>query len=59
MAVVTANGPIDRESLGITLPHEHLYVVPAMRRKGISQAGIDTILVENPKALLDVNEKYL
>jgi predicted metal-dependent phosphotriesterase family hydrolase len=33
--------------------------VPAMRRKGISQAALDTIMVENPKSLLDVDEKYL
>jgi phosphotriesterase-related protein len=26
MAVITANGPIDKEALGITLPHEHLFV---------------------------------
>ena len=26
MAVVTVNGPIDKEELGITLPHEHLFV---------------------------------
>lgn len=26
MAVMTVNGPIDSEALGITLPHEHLFV---------------------------------
>jgi phosphotriesterase-related protein len=26
MAVMTVNGPIDKDALGITLPHEHLFV---------------------------------
>jgi phosphotriesterase-related protein len=26
MAVITVNGPVDKEALGITLPHEHLFV---------------------------------
>jgi len=26
MAVITVNGPIEKETLGITLPHEHLFI---------------------------------
>ena len=34
-------------------------IVPAMLRKGITREAIDTIMVENPRRILDVDHAYL
>ena len=51
---LTVLGPVDADSLGVTLPHEHILtnVVPLMRHKGITEEQIHTILEENPGHIL-------
>jgi predicted metal-dependent phosphotriesterase family hydrolase len=51
MAVVeTVRGPVDLGNLGQTLMHEHITddVLPALLAAGVTQAQIDTMMVENP-----------
>jgi phosphotriesterase-related protein len=35
------------------------YIVPIMLKRGIGRESVDTIMIENPKELLDIRDKYL
>ena len=48
----TLNGSVEIDSLGLILPHEHLFTdrdfVPELLRRGITQEQVRLITVHNP-----------